>query len=268
VLERSGIVRIPPPIVDQSGLPQLVIPKPVVDVPRPTIEYPIIFLPPSAPTPAAPQAPATPQKPAEAAKDTAPPARSLPTPPSPSPVVPPPVAPPAPPSPLTPAVPAEPPAIGQVVSVAGQEIQLPAPQEIAQASATAVVGTSVTLATAMVFNQARRIVGETVTKAARSKFKIKLRVVKPVIHMIQEENGVTVLEYSAEGIRTLATKVQSPEQYLRDTIEADELYEIDHKIVIDEPIRETFTKEGAKRFNYFAPPKKLAKRLAARIALG
>ena len=120
----------------------------------------------------------------------------------------------------------------------------------------------------MVFNQARRIVGETVTKAARSKFKIKLRVVKPVIHMIQEESGVTVLEYSAEGIRTLATKVQSPEQYLRDTIEADELYELDHKIVIDEPIRENFTKEGAKRFNYFAPPKKLAKRLAARIALG
>ena len=77
-----------------------------------------------------------------------------------------------------------------------------------------------------------------------------------------------VIEYSGEGIQLRAKSIERPEQYLRDLIEQDELFEADHRIVIDEPVRELFTKEGAKRFNYFAPPKKMARRLAARLTFG
>jgi hypothetical protein len=252
--EPPVVERLPQSVVDRPDLPQLVIPKPVVDVPRPTLEYPTIFVPPSIGSP-------TPQRPAEPSKEKPDANRNLPPSPPPIPSVP-------PPPPPVPVIPIEQPTTGTVISVVGHDIKIPGVQEVAQASVTAIVGTSVTLATALVFNQARRVVGEAASKAVREKFKIKLRSVKPVIHMICESGEITVLEYSSEGVRTLATRITNPEQFLRDTVESDELYEADHKIVIDEPIRDMFSREGAKRFNYFAPSKKMARRLSARIALG
>ena len=155
------------------------------------------------------------------------------------------------------------------IEVAGQEINLPPPKDILQASATAVVGTSATLATAMVFGQARRVVGEAATKLKRDKFKIKLRQIRPVLHFVDNgDGGVEVIEYSGEGVKVLASDVKSPEQYLRDTVEADELFEVDHRIVIDDHLKDKFSKEGAKRFNYFTPPKNMARRLVARFIFG
>lgn len=252
---------VPPPVVDRPQFQRLAVPKPVVSVPNPSVDYPTIFIPPQI---AVPTGSSKTSLEGDAKKE-----RSLPTAKIPAPAVnatvpvPPPPQPPAPPQ-----VTRETPVARNTINVVGHDIAIPAPQEIVQASATAIMGTSVTLATAMVFNQARKVVGDALTKAARNKFKVKLRVVKPVIHMIYEDGGITVMEYSSEGIRTLATQVENPEQYLRDVIETDELYEADHKIVIDEPIRDRFSREGASRFNYFAPPKKLARRLAARFALG
>lgn len=245
-----------PPLVNGLPLPGLNIPRPVVEVPFVRIEYPQLPFVPATP---APSSGASGQKPSgEVNRD---PSRSMPN--------------SLPPSvytqPSQPSVTAQPPEVKETstaVVIAGHEVEVPSPSEVVQASATAVVGTSVTLVTAMVFNQVRKVLGEAVSDAVKKKFKIKLRHVKPVIHLIYEDEGITVMEYSSEGVRTLATHISNPEQYLRDTIEADELYEADHKIVIDEPIRELFSREGAKRFNYFAPPKKLAKRLTARLTLG
>lgn len=256
-ISRPVIERIPPPIVDRPEVPILNIPRPVVDIPRPRIDYPVIDVPSQTPAPA----PSSEGKKEEEKKT---PKRELPiTPPPPAPEL------------RTPALPQIPVALPEVpkeeigtVTIIGHEIQVPTPKEVVQASVTAVVGTSATLATAIVFNQARRLIGDTVTKAARSKFKIKLRYVKPVLHFVRENDEVTVLEYSSEGVKTVAKGITNPEQFLRDTVETDELFEADHKIVIDEPIREMFTKEGAKRFSYFAPPKKMAKRLAARFIFG
>jgi hypothetical protein len=257
------IERLPPPVMLRPELPSLAIPKPVVDVPQPRVEYPTLLLPPplSAPTPqtSGETEKSAPKKEKDAVK---------PQPQSP------PVVPPTPQVILPPQPPIEmvespkPVETQNTIEIAGHDINVPTVKEVAQASTTAVIGTSATLATAMIFNQARRVMGETVSKAVRSKFKIKLKYVKPVLHMVYEKDGVTVLEYSEEGVKTLATSIENPEQFLRDLIQSDELFEADHRIVIDEPIKAHFTREGAKRFNYFAPSKKMARRLAARITFG
>lgn len=261
----SVIERLPPPVMLRPELPSLAIPKPVVDVPQPRIEYPTFLLPPplSAPTPEVPgkTEEVVPKKEKEVERPKPQPQPQPFAPPTPQVV-----SPPAPPAPsIDPPKPVE---TQSTIQIAGQEINVPTVKEVAQASTTAVIGTSATLATAMIFNQARRLIGETVTKAVRNKFKIKLKYVKPVLHMVYEKDGVTVLEYSEEGVKTLATGIENPEQFLRDLVQTDELFEADHRIVIDEPIKEHFSREGAKRFNYFAPSKKMAKRLAARITFG
>jgi hypothetical protein len=259
----SVIERLPPPVMLRPELPSLAIPKPVVDVPQPRIEYPTFLLPPplSAPTPQTPgkTEEVAPKKEKEPEKPRSQPPPYIP--PTPQVVL--------PPLPQTEVVePPKPIEAKNTIEIAGHDINVPTVQEITQASTTAVIGTSATLATAMIFNQARKVVGETVTKAARNKFKIKLKYVKPVLHMVYEKDGVTVLEYSEEGVKTLATGIENPEQFLRDLVQTDELFEADHRIVIDEPIKQRFSREGAKRFNYFAPSKKMAKRLAARITFG
>jgi hypothetical protein len=63
------------------------------------------------------------------------------------------------------------------------------------------------------------------------------------------------------------SNIENPEQYLRDLVDTDPLFESDHRIVIDEPIKDKFTKEGANRFKYFVSPKKLAKKLSARFSI-
>ena len=53
-----------------------------------------------------------------------------------------------------------------------------------------------------------------------------------------------------------------------DEIEKNTLYEIENKVIIDEPVKEKFTKEGQERFKpLYAPPKKIAKKLSARLSL-
>jgi len=257
------VERLPAPAVESLPYPTLRVPRPVVEIPSVRIDYPTLpALPVQAPNVSAPSRPGE-----QSGKPQERPERSLPASPPTPPVLPPQVEAPRVPVPA-PEIPSTPQTEASTIEIAGHEIVVPTVKEVAQASVTAVVGTTATLVTAMMFNQVRQVLGKAVTQAARDKFKIKLRVIKPVIHLIQETDGVTVMEYSVEGVKTLATNVTNPEQYLRDTIEADELYEADHKIVIDEPIRERFSKEGAKRFDYFAPSKKMARRLSARLTLG
>ena len=257
----SPIERAPAPVVERVAPPIVdSISPPVVNIPNPRLDYPTLQLPPNPPVPKMGD-----DKSKEEPKTEK--SRSLPTP---TPLTPPPL-PPSITAPQAPAPAAPPPKVEETIplTIAGHEIVVPSPKTIVQASVTAVVGTSATLATALVFNQARRVLGDTVTKAARNKFKIKLRSVKPVLHFVLDSEGkVEVIEYTAEGVRPRASGLDKPEQYLRDLIEADELFEADHRIVIDEPVRDLFTKEGAKRFNYFAPSKKMAKRLSARLTFG
>ena len=58
------------------------------------------------------------------------------------------------------------------------------------------------------------------------------------------------------------------ERYIRDKVEDNALYEIDNKVIIDDVIKDRFTKEGAKRFkSLFAPAKTIAKKLSAKFSI-
>jgi len=261
---RTGVEkidRLPAPVTLQVQPPVVQgIQIPVVDVPVPRLDYPRIELPRQENFNQG-----VPSKPQEQEQEKPEKTRELPVSPpvkSPVQVLTPPV------EPVVPTVPLTSKSSDTVeVQIAGHTLDLPSPTAVVQASATAIIGTSATLVTALVFNQVRQAATPVAQKLVRDKFKIKLKSVKPVLHFIEKNGEVHVIEYSAEGVKLLSSSIDNPEQYLRDLIDIDPLFESDHRIVIDEPIKAKFTNEGAARFKYFMSPKKLAKKLSARFAI-
>lgn len=152
-------------------------------------------------------------------------------------------------------------------TVGGIDINLPDPSLVATAGAVAVVTTAATIASTTVLNALKNAAEPMIKEATKNKFKIKIKQVKPVLHYVMSEGGhVDVFEYSADGTR-LVEQVTNVEQYIRDQVEINALYEIDNKIIIDDVIRDKFTKEGKERFkSLFAPAKKIAKKLSARLS--
>jgi hypothetical protein len=150
----------------------------------------------------------------------------------------------------------------------GSNINLPDPSLIATAGAVAVVTTAATIASTTVLNALKNAVEPIIKEATKNKFKIKIKHVKPVLHYVLTEGGhVDIFEYSAEGTR-LVEQITNVEQYIRDQIEINTLYEIDNKIIIDDVIKDKFTKEGKERFKpLFAPAKKIAKKLSAKFSI-
>jgi len=152
-------------------------------------------------------------------------------------------------------------------TVGGIDINLPDPSLVATAGAVAVVTTAATIASTTVLNAIKNAAEPLIKEATKNKFKIKIKQVKPVLHYVLAEEGhIDIFEYSAEGTR-LVEQVTNIEQYIRDQVEINTLYEIDNKIIIDDVIKDKFTKEGKERFKpLFAPAKKIAKKLAARLS--
>jgi hypothetical protein len=152
-------------------------------------------------------------------------------------------------------------------TVGGIDINLPDPSLVATAGAVAVVTTAATIASTTVLNALKNAAEPIIKEATKNKFKIKIKQVKPVLHYVLAEEGhIDIFEYSAEGTR-LVEQVTNVEQYIRDQVEINTLYEIDNKIIIDDVIKDKFTKEGKERFKpLFAPAKKIAKKLAARLS--
>jgi hypothetical protein len=155
----------------------------------------------------------------------------------------------------------------QSLQVAGLNIDLPDPSLVATAGAVAVVTTAATIVSTTVLNALKNAAEPLIKEATKNKFKIKIKQVKPVLHYVLAESGhIDVFEYSAEGTR-LVEQVDNVEQYIRDQVDINTLYEIDNKIIIDDVIADKFTKEGQKRFKpLFAPAKKIAKKLSARLS--
>ena len=149
----------------------------------------------------------------------------------------------------------------------GVDINLPDPSLVATAGAVAVVTTAATIASTTVLNALKNAAEPMIKEATKNKFKIKIKQVKPVLHYVMAEGGhIDVFEYSSEGTR-LVEQVDNVEQYIRDQVEINALYEIDNKIIIDDVIKDKFTKEGKERFkSLFAPAKKIAKKLSARLS--
>ena len=233
---------------------------PVVDVPNTAIKYPVINVPTQAEFDAAvkaereKQAQEQPEK-TRGLPDTTPPPQ-LPqvvqTPPTqtPTPVVEVPVDKPQP-----------------TFTVGGININLPDPSLVATAGAVAVVTTAATMASSAVLNVLKNAAEPFIKEATKNKFKIKIKQVKPVLHYVMAEEGhIDIFEYSSEGTRLIA-QTNNIEQYIRDEVEKNVLYEIENKVIIDDVIKDKFTKEGQERFkSLYAPAKKIAKKLSARLS--
>ncbi len=236
---------------------------PIIDVPNTAIKYPVINVPTQAEFDAAVNAERQKQAQEQQEKtrglpDTTPPPhlpQVVQTPPiqtsTPTPVV---------------EVPADKPQ--PTFTVGGININLPDPSLVATAGAVAVVTTASTMVATTALNALKNAAEPIIKEATKKKFKIKIKQVKPVLHYVLAEGGhIDIFEYSAEGTR-LVEQVENVEQYIRDQVEINSLYEIDNKIIIDDVIADKFTKEGQQRFKpLFAPAKKIAKKLSAKFSI-
>lgn len=255
------IDRFKPPVVD--SLPPNVlrgVQVPVVDMPKPKIDYPRIEV----PVDGKADIPDTDGSQEEEQEEKQEPSRELPDPPG----LPQVQVPGLPQLPTLPQTMVPPTAKTMEVEVAGYKMDIPTPRAVAEAGATAIIGTTATLVTALVFNQIRQAATPAVQQLAKNKFKIKLKKITPVLHYVLAEEGhIDVFEYSKKGTR-LVEQIDDVEKYIRDQIEINPLYEFENKVIIDEPIKERFTKEGQQRFaKLYATPQKIAKKLAARLSL-
>ena len=222
---------VPPPVVRGLELP-------IINVPNPTIDYPIIEVPTREEFDEVVGGGKDNQP--EETQDT----RDL-TPPS---------------------VPEQP-----VIDVGGVEIPIPEPGPLVAAGSLAVVTTAVTLASTIVFGQLKSAAEPLVKQMLKpKKKKIKIKSVKPVLHFVPNEDGTTqLIQYGAKGMKVLEGSIEKLEQYLRDQVDIDSLWEYDNKVIIDEELKNQMTKDGIKRFKkYMVPPKAIAKKLAAKFSIG
>ena len=258
---------MPPPIIPylsegSSKLPEKPVIRglalPIIDVPNPTINYPVIDVPTQEEFDAAVKADQQKKQQEQEEKSRGlPDSKVTQLPPAVQQAIQPPV------------TKAEIPADKQQLSfnVGGVNINLPDPSVVATAGAVAVVTTAATVASTAVFNALKNAAEPMIKQAAKNKFKIKIKQVKPVLHYVMTDSGhVDVFEYSSEGTRLVA-QTDNVEQYIRDQVEMNTLYEIENKIIIDDIMKDKFTKEGQERFkSLYAPPKKIAKKLSSKIS--
>lgn len=235
-IPRNVIREIPPPVTNQIPVPVIEpLPPPVVDgLQRPTVDIPGLTI--DYPTIDVPteqdfqgSIPIQPIAPVDPAQ---PPDRNLPTAPT----------------------------------LPGTDIPMPPPEIVAGSAATAIVVTTASIVSAALVKKLLDFITEALKK---KKVKVKIKKVKPVLHYVMNDTGaVDIFEYSAKGIKKIGTTEQV-ETYLRDQIEDDAFYETVNKVMIDESIKDKFTREGQKRFkSTFITPAKLAKKLASKLSLG
>ena len=153
------------------------------------------------------------------------------------------------------------------ISVYGVDINLPDPSLVATAGAVAVVTTATTMVSGIALNMVKNAAEPLLREAVKNKFKIKLKQVKPVLHYVMTDTGhVDIFQYSSEGTKLIDT-TDNVENYIRAQVETNAFYETENKIIIDDIVSDKFTKEGQKRFkSLFAPAKKIAKKLSARLS--
>ena len=163
-----------------------------------------------------------------------------------------------------PAVPEQP-----VIDVGGIEIPIPEPAPLVAAGSLAVVTTAVTLGSTIAFTQLKTAAEPLIKSLLQKKKKVKIKSVKPVLHFVPNEDGTTqLIQYNAKGMKVLEGSIEKLEQYLRDQVDIDSLWEYDNKVIIDEELKKSLTKDGAKRFKrHMVPPKAIAKKLAAKFSI-
>ena len=254
------IPTIEPPVTQTTQQPLIRgLEVPIINIPNPAINYPVINVPTQEEFDANVKAEKQKQEPEQQEKS-----RGLPD-PTPPPQLPQVTQTPSIQTPIA-EIPENKPST-PTFTVGGVDINLPDPSIVATAGAVAVVTTAATIASTAVFNVLKNAAEPMIREAAKNKFKLKIKQVKPVLHYIMTDTGnIDIFEYSSEGTKLIA-QTDNVEQYLRDQVDTNSLYEIENKIIIDDVIINKFTKEGQKRFKpLFAPAKKIAKKLSARLS--
>ena len=249
-IPRSVIKDIPPPVVQSTELPRPVvrgIAPPSIRVPEVIIDYPTIDVPTRESFEGA-VAPPKEEQPVQTEPNRT-------------------VSPPQPPAP--PVEPVETVEPAPAINVGGVDIPIPDPAPLVAAVSHAVVTTVVTLGSTIALTQVKTAAEPLLKKLLTSKKKkIKIKQVKPVLHFIQNEDGTAeIIQYSAKGMSVVQDNITNLEQYLRDQVDIDSLYEFDNKLLIDEDLTKSFTKEGQKRFKrHIIKPKAIAKKLGAKFS--
>ena len=153
------------------------------------------------------------------------------------------------------------------IDIAGVPIPIPDPGVVATAGSVAVVTTAAGMGATVVFGQLKNALTPVIDELVKKKFKVKIKQVKPVLHFVPQGDVVNIFEYSMTGTKLVDT-TEKVEQYLRDQIDMNILYEYDNKVLLDATLKDKFTKEGAKRFkNLFTPAKAIAKKLSAKFSI-
>ena len=155
------------------------------------------------------------------------------------------------------------------INIGGTDVPMPEVAPMITAGASAVVATTVTLGATIAFQQLKTAADPLLKRMmAPKKKKIKIKQVKPVLHFIPNDDGTAdVIQYTAKGMKILENNIPKLEQYLRDEVDLNSLYEFDNKLIIDEELEKQFTKDGVKRFKkHFAAPKVIAKKLGSKFA--
>lgn len=251
-IPRSVIQRIPPPVIDTLPPPVVSgISPPVINVPNPVIEYPTIDVPTEERFRESAQEskPTIPDEQNSSEEETNRESSDPQLAPTNTPRI---EAAPVPTPPM---------------NIPGTDIPLPPTSTLAAAGATAVVATSVTLVSNILFAKVKdALIEPMVKRMGTRKKKIKIKQVKPVLHYVLDDDGkVDIYRYSQKGTKLIET-IEDVERYIRDQVENDSLYEYDNIVIIDDVIKDKFTKEGAKRFkSLFAPAKTIARKLGAKF---
>ena len=149
------------------------------------------------------------------------------------------------------------------------EVPLPPVGPLVAAGATAVVVATVTMGSTILLSQVKTALEPALKRmnTPKKKKKIKIKQKKPVLHYIGSGDKVNIYEYSVEETKFIES-VDDVEKYLRDQVEDSSLYEYDNKLVIDDKLKESFTKEGQKRFKkHFCPSKTIVKKLSASFSI-
>lgn len=157
-------------------------------------------------------------------------------------------------------------------TIAGVDVNIPEATILVSAAATAVVVTAASLGATVGFNALKGVATSRFKKKrvnTKGDKKVKIKRVKSVLHYIPspDGDGARIFRYSSEGV-CLVDTTTNVENYIRNQVDQNVLYELDNTVIIDSSLQKQFTKEGSDRFKLlFLDPQKFVKKLTAKISL-
>ena len=157
----------------------------------------------------------------------------------------------------------------ETVPILGRDIPVPDAATLITTGSTAAVAVATTMASTLLIRSAVQRLSPVVKKLTQNKKdkKKKRKIGKVILQFIKNEDKVSILQYSKDGTKVVG-ETDNVENYLRQQMDDNELYDIDNKIIIDSELKESMTKDGQKKFDkLFCPSKSLIKKLTSKFSI-